>query len=80
MSDSVVQTHSISKPTTVLWLVRLAGCEWSVALLKILHALLNRANRQHNFTCISLTKKQRGQYPNHDCRRHYSHPCTTPAH
>ena len=41
---------------------------------------LNRANRQHNFTYNSLTKKQHGQYRNHDCRRHYSHPCTTPAH
>ena len=73
-----IQYNIFPQPQCGVWIVK--WYVWSVALLKILHALLNRANRQHNFTCISLTKKQHGQYRNHDCRRHYSHPCTTPAH
>jgi len=37
--------------------------EWSHFLLKKLHALLNRANRQHNFTYISLTKSSTANTP-----------------
>eukprot|EP00956_Cyclotella_meneghiniana_P006426 scaffold8446_cov38-Cyclotella_meneghiniana.AAC.2 len=33
-----------------------------------------------DFTCISLTKNQHGQHPNHGRRRHYSHRCPIPSH